>query len=96
MGEPWCKGPHEIACLTDAQIIQRIFAKRDENGRLVEPVSLTMANIEAEPPQEPALPERNEFIADAMARFGQDEQYWAGIYDANQRIIEEKQNGQSG
>lgn len=87
MGEPWCFTPVEIAGLTDSQIVDRYFAARDEKGQLVQPASIIA------PVEDNAIPEREAFIAEAMATFGRDAEYWSKMYDENLKLAEAKQNG---
>lgn len=87
MGEPWCFTPVEIAGLTDSQIVDRYFAPRDEKGQLIQPASIN------KPVEDNAIPEREAFIADAMAAFGGDAKHWSNVYDDNLKLAEAKQNG---
>lgn len=87
MGEPWCFTPAEIAGLTDSQIVDRYFAPRDEKGQLIQPASIN------NPVENNAIPEREAFIAEAVAMFGQDAEHWAKVYDENLKLIEANRHG---
>lgn len=75
MGEPWCFTPEQVARLTDTQIRRLYFAPRDENGRLLEPPSLSKVLA-----KEPELPNRETFIAEMLANFGETAEHWDSMY----------------
>lgn len=88
--EPWCYLPHQIACLTDWQVLELYLkpaAKRAEEMRremqVNNPHSQTYTSMDTPVSSAPAgLPDRETFIAIQMDCFGNPREKAEADYDA--------------